>query len=120
MFRNILLIFTAIVLALNSSAQSSSDTSHVNQKELRNVILFESLTAVTTLVGLSVLWYADYPQSSFHFINDNSEWLQMDKFGHTTASYYIGKTGYELLRIQVLKGRKLSGTEEPQVLFTWG
>jgi hypothetical protein len=34
------------------------------------------------LVGLNQLWYADYPRSDFHFINDNAEWLQMDKAGH--------------------------------------
>ena len=106
MFRTILLTFPAIVFALNSPAQSSSDTNLVNKKQLRNVIVFESAVAVTTLVGLSVLWYADYPQSSFHFINDNAEWLQMDKFGHVTASYYIGKTGYELLRIPGVERKK--------------
>ena len=106
MFRNILLTFTAFVLALNSPAQASSDTSQVNRKQLRNVIAFESATAVTTLVGLSVLWYADYPKSSFHFINDNDEWLQMDKLGHVTASYYIGRTGYELLRLPGVERKK--------------
>jgi hypothetical protein len=36
--------------------------------------------AVTgALVGLNQLWYADYARSDFHFINDNAEWLQMDK-----------------------------------------
>jgi hypothetical protein len=52
----------------------------------------------TTMTGLYYLWYADYPKSSFHFINDSGEWLYMDKIGHTTTSYWIGRIGYESLR----------------------
>jgi hypothetical protein len=52
----------------------------------------------TTMTGLYYLWYADYPKSSFHFINDSGEWLYMDKIGHMTTSYWIGRIGYESLR----------------------
>lgn len=40
-----------------------------------------------TLIGLNELWYEDYPHTSFHFFNDNSEWLQMDKAGHVYTGY---------------------------------
>lgn len=40
-----------------------------------------------TFIGLNQLWYADYPHSSFHFFNDNGEWLQMDKVGHAYTGY---------------------------------
>jgi hypothetical protein len=33
----------------------------------------------------------DYP--IFHFINDNAEWLQMDKAGHIYSSYHLGDWG---------------------------
>ena len=36
-------------------------------------------------------WYENYPHSSFHFFNDNSEWEQMDKFGHLWDAYNIAK-----------------------------
>jgi hypothetical protein len=49
------------------------------------------------LVGLNELWYADYPRSSFHYVNDNAEWLQMDKAGHIFSSYYFGKLGKNTL-----------------------
>ena len=42
------------------------------------------------LVGFNELWYKNYPKSNFHFVNDNSSWLQMDKFGHAATSYYGG------------------------------
>jgi hypothetical protein len=46
----------------------------------------------TELVGLNQLWYA-YARSDFHFINDNAEWLQMDKAGHIYSSYHLGRLG---------------------------
>ena len=63
-------------------------------KKKRNILLISEAASYTlALVGLNQLWYADYPKSSFHFINDNGEWLQMDKLGHMTSSYYTGVAG---------------------------
>jgi len=63
-------------------------------KKKRNILLISEAAIYTVaLVGLNQLWYADYPKSSFHFINDNGEWLQMDKLGHMTTSYYSGVAG---------------------------
>lgn len=42
-----------------------------------------------TFIGLNELWYADYPKSEFHFIDDNGEWYGLDKFGHAATAYYI-------------------------------
>jgi uncharacterized protein YfiM (DUF2279 family) len=50
-----------------------------------------------SLVGLDQLWYADYKRSKFQTLNDNNEWLQMDKLGHAFASYQIGTLGANLL-----------------------
>ena len=63
-------------------------------KQKRNILLISEASAYTiALVGLNQLWYADYPKSDFHFINDNGEWLQMDKLGHMSSSYYTGVAG---------------------------
>lgn len=51
-----------------------------------------------TLLALNRAWYRDYPKSSFHFINDNREWLQMDKFGHVFSAYLESKYSRELWR----------------------
>jgi uncharacterized protein YfiM (DUF2279 family) len=53
--------------------------------------------AAGALVGLNQLWYKDYPQSEFHFINDNSEWLQMDKVGHFYSAYHLNRLGCETM-----------------------
>jgi hypothetical protein len=50
------------------------------------------------ITSLYFLWYRDYPQSSFHFYNDNHHWLKMDKFGHATTAYQLGYYGYRALR----------------------
>ena len=69
----------------------------LNSKRKNTVIISEAVLSSAALLSLNQLWYADYPKSGFHFINDNSEWLQMDKAGHLFSSYHIGKTGAEML-----------------------
>ncbi len=74
----------------------ASDSLH---KPRRNfVVITEASLATTALVGLDRLWYADFPRSSFRFINDNDEWLQLDKAGHVLTSYYVGNLGAKTLR----------------------
>lgn len=69
----------------------------LNVKRRNAVFITEAAVASGALIGLNQLWYADYPQSNFHFINDNSEWLQMDKVGHFYSSYQMGRLGSEML-----------------------
>lgn len=95
-----LLIFMMItVTAVSQSKINSfltpSDT--LNKPRRNAVIIAESSVAGLTLIGLNQLWYADYPQSKFHTINDNNQWLQMDKLGHTFSSYQLGSVGANIL-----------------------
>ena len=73
-----------------------SDT--LNDKRQKAVFVSEAAFSAISLVGLNQLWYADYPRSKFHFINDNQEWLQMDKLGHLYSSYHLGRLGSEMLQ----------------------
>ena len=50
------------------------------------------------LIGLNAAWYANYPRSSFHFFNDNGEWLQVDKVGHFYSAYIESRASMELWR----------------------
>ena len=55
------------------------------------------------LYGLSMYflyrsWYKGHGLSKFHFFNDNREWLLMDKMGHASAAYNIGRGYYDLMR----------------------
>lgn len=72
-----------------------SDSLHTAR---RNVVVYSEVAISSiALIGLNQLWYADYKRSKFHTINDNAEWLQLDKFGHAFSAYQIGKHGAQLL-----------------------
>ena len=100
-----LFLISFCFIFITSSAQDLNTPTYQNigldidlpstlDKKKRNILLIsEAATYSVALVGLNQLWYADYPKSSFHFINDNAEWLQMDKLGHMTVSYYWGVAG---------------------------
>ena len=100
--KNILFFFFLLTIS-NCLAQSGverflkpSDT--LNSKRTKAVIISEVAISTVALVGLNQLWYADYPRSKFHFINDNNDWLQMDKAGHVYSSYHLGRLGSEMLQ----------------------
>ena len=64
----------------------------------RNIVAVSQATIGTgVLIGLNELWYADYPQSGFRFVNDNTEWLQVDKAGHVFSAYHLGNFGKSTL-----------------------
>lgn len=98
----IILLLTLLSKGISVCAQQPdsavllSDT--IDKNKLKIVIVTESALYVATMAGLYGLWYKNYPQSGFHFSNDNGEWLQMDKVGHITTSYYVGLIGYSALR----------------------
>lgn len=72
-----------------------SDT--LNTPRRNAVVVSEAALGTITLIGLNQLWYSDFERSKFHTVNDNNQWLQMDKLGHAFASYQIGKHGTQLL-----------------------
>lgn len=73
-----------------------SDT--LNPKRLKTLVISETAIGAAALIGLNQVWYADYPRSNFHFINDNAEWLQMDKAGHVFSCYHLGSFGANALK----------------------
>jgi hypothetical protein len=85
------------VFAQNSFDNFFKPSDSLNKKRQNSVFITETVLASGALIGLNQLWYADYPKSNFHFINDNSEWMQMDKVGHLYSSYHIGRFGAEAL-----------------------
>lgn len=72
-----------------------ADSLHLKRRN--TIIISESILVGSAWIGLNQLWYADYEKSKFHFINDNDDWLQMDKAGHVFSAYHLGRYGYELL-----------------------
>lgn len=98
LFLSILYLFSFQSIEAQSKLESfltPSDT--LNKNRQNTVIITEAALASATLIGLNQVWYADYPKSDFHFINDNDEWLQMDKIGHMYSAYHLGRFGAEAL-----------------------
>lgn len=103
MKNSVFIVYIICGLFLNSAfAQSGfksflkpSDTLNTTRRNL--VITSEAVLTSAALIGLNQLWYADYEKSSFHFKNDNSDWLQMDKAGHVYSSYHLGRISAEML-----------------------
>ena len=101
-FKNIVLLlsfsFCQISFAQNSIENFLKPSDTINKKRLKTVVISETVIGSATLIGLNQLWYAGYPRSSFHFINDNAEWLQMDKVGHAFSTYHLGSFGADALK----------------------
>nr|WP_084129588.1 DUF2279 domain-containing protein [Flavobacterium xanthum] len=95
----IFFLFIGFQIAFSQNQEESffKPSDSLNAKRQNSVIISEAVLATGTLIGLNQLWYAEYPKSNFHFINDNSEWLQMDKAGHVFSSYHLGRFGAEML-----------------------
>lgn len=92
-----------VFISFNSFSQSSinrflTPSDSLNSTRKKAVYISEAAVLGTTLVGLNQLWYKDYEKSKFHFINDNEDWLQMDKLGHMYSSYHFGRIGAEALQ----------------------
>lgn len=78
-----------------SAFLTPSDSLNVQRRN--TVVISEVAFTGLTLLALDQLWYADFERSKFHTLNDNDEWLQMDKLGHVFTSYQLGKHGAQLL-----------------------
>ena len=67
----------------------------------KRVILSSSIIGLgyaSSLIALYDVWYAEFPKSTFHFYNDGSNWMQMDKFGHGFSGYLLSQKAGDLYR----------------------
>ena len=97
-YLTVFLFTTSFLFAQNTFDSFFKPSDSLNKKRLNTTIISETIIGTATLVGLNQLWYADYPKSDFHFINDNAEWLQMDKAGHVFSAYHLGSFGANALK----------------------
>jgi len=67
----------------------------LHKKRAYWVVGSETGIVIGSMSILYAAWYKDYSSGKFHYKDDNSEWMYMDKFGHFTTSAYIGKYTYE-------------------------
>ena len=104
--RNILIVvFFFYAAKLESKSFLLNDYPNKDNK-LKHLVISEVAVFSLALVGFNELWYKNYPKSNFHFVNDNSSWLQMDKLGHAATSYYGGVNGIKLYKWTGLEYKK--------------
>lgn len=75
-----------------------SDADSLDSRRLTKVLIAEGVLYGSSLAGLNKLWYSNYSRSSFHFFNDNDEWLQMDKAGHAITGYHLSELSTDVYR----------------------
>lgn len=85
------ILFVVVIFSL--SFQAGAQTDSTKKFKTRKLILASgtSVFAAGSLIGLNQAWYSAYNTGSFHFFNDNKEWLQIDKLGHSYSTYQSGR-----------------------------
>lgn len=91
--RNKLSYLFVVCFATFSFQVQAIDSLEVNfsRKKLAVVSATGGIIYGGAMIGLGQAWYRHYEQTSFQFFNDNAQWLQMDKLGHTMTTYYMGR-----------------------------
>lgn len=75
---------------------SPASISIQNPKRIRLVSAAHVVVYGGSITGLSIMWYSKQPRSSFHFFNDDAEWLQVDKVGHFYGAYSMGRASHAM------------------------
>lgn len=86
-----ILISFFVGIKVSPYAQFIGESKNPNKKRTVYTSTGIGLAASGSLVGLYNIWYSKSGLGSFHTFNDCSNWMQMDKAGHTFASYMIGQ-----------------------------
>jgi len=92
----IIVIASLVFSFFSVKAQDSLSAHPVSSKKVWLVAGANVAFWTGSFIALDKTWYANYPRSSFHFFNDNDEWEQMDKFGHTWTAYQISRLSGEM------------------------
>ena len=99
-FLSLLLILSVIALPTKLLSQKFVDEDYpeYNPTKFKLVVAGGAAFYAGTLIGLHTIWYADKHRTNFHWFDDNTGWMKVDKFGHMYTSYIFGKAGIRALR----------------------
>lgn len=116
-------IFAGLVFSASAVADIPEDSVQVDQpgtklnRQLHYLIAAEGIAYGGAMTALYTTWYRDYPRSGFHFFNDNSEWMQMDKVGHFSSAYALASWNVSLFRSVELSRRSSAWAGAASSLF---
>ncbi len=101
------LVFRSVCVDAQTDTLSFLEPSPTLNHQRINLIKYTAAGLYpVSMYWLYTQWYQHYPQSSFHFFNDEGEWLQMDKGGHILDSYTVGKVGFRAMQWAGMENRK--------------
>lgn len=103
MSKSLILLFALFLLTSFSlkailPRDSTQFETNINRAKLTSAIVSSTLAYTGGISYLSFVWYKDHERVPFHFYNDNTGYLQMDKMGHAYASYFESYICYNWLR----------------------
>ena len=90
-------VFLLVCILGSQYLSAQSDSAKTYKKQLKIITGLTAIGYVGTYSALGYLWYNHQPKSSFHFFNDNQEWMQLDKMGHALGAFAISETAVETL-----------------------
>ncbi len=97
----------SILLALSfCSAWAQQADDSIAMRNVKIVAGIDAAIYVGTTIGLHQLWFKDCQWVGIHTINDNGDWLQMDKLCHATTSYHTCVFGDESMRLAGLDPKR--------------
>lgn len=85
-------------------AQQANDSLAIRNAKI--VAISDAALYAGSMVGLNHLWFKDCQWIGMHTINDNGDWLQMDKFCHSTTAYHTCLLGDESMRLAGLNSQQ--------------
>jgi len=91
MLSNFCRTLMVLLIGINVWSQSTllSPSDSLNNKRLIASSIGTGFIWSGSIIGLSVVWYKDFPKTSFHTFDDSREWMQMDKMGHVFTAYHL-------------------------------
>ncbi len=104
--RSIIVLFLLVLFFSNQALSQQSDTNALNKSRMRVIIIGGTTLYAGSMIALSQAWYKGQEMTTFHFINDNAEWNQVDKVGHAYTAYQISRLGTSALQWANVPGKK--------------
>lgn len=83
---------------LSQAFISETDSNKIKKSTLIKMAAFTGVYYAGSLAVLSDVWFEDKEKVPFHFSNDNSGYLQVDKFGHMFGAYIYSYSGYHVMK----------------------
>jgi len=91
-------LLLGLVLLFSYSIKTFGQETQPSDDRLKKIVLYGGLGYGASLFTLSQAWYKEQGLENFKFFNDNEEWLQVDKLGHSFSTYNLSRINYELLK----------------------